>query len=100
MKLNIIRNWLLSRDTLFFALAIALGAYAVPWRAEHDRVNRIVTIGLLFLYALCEILTNFSTLGGLATGAFVVGAVALSATIGRLLKMFWIHTRKDPNRLR
>lgn len=97
----LLREWFFGgvNYLLFAGLALILVSALLPWNKRRNKRNLRLIIVLAVLYVVCELIVTFWTKNWmLLLSGMLVGGVALSATIGRLIRLLFICVRNSIRR--
>ena len=84
---------LFESDLRYFSIATVILSALFPWRLGKQEATAILTC--LAVYILAELTVSVLTTNFLITIlSLFLGSLALSAAVGRILKIIWINFKK------
>lgn len=91
--MEILREWFLwgESDLFFVGVAFVIVFILLPWKIENNALNYLSILIGLVLYALAELVVSVWYPN--AMSAYIclfVGGFALSAAVGRVLRLCWV----------
>lgn len=89
--MELLREWFWwgESDLFFLGIGLIVISALVPWK--KNRANYVIIAACFALYVLCELEVTFDFKNWLlGYTCFFLGGAALSAALGRIIRMIWI----------